>query len=353
MTSYPAAMRLRLPSMRLRVFAALLVALGLAGCGSSSSSSSPSSGLARDALPHLTHVTLILDFVPNAVHAGIYRAIAAGYYKRDNIDLRVIPPPSTSAPLALIDAGRADFALADGSDVATQIAQGRDAQAIMAIAQRPLGGLIALAREHLTSPRELEGRTVGITGVPSDTAVLDTTVGYAGGDPRRVHIANVGFNGAQDLVAGRIDAFTGFWPADGVQLTVDGHPVTTFKLDDYGGPAYPGLVAFTTRKLITGDPKLVRAFVNATVRGYQDTIRDPSRSLNDLIRLNPSVQREFAQASLRAYLPLFNNSGKVPFGTLQPHNIAALSRWMVAHRLISKPVRPQRYGTSYFLSSSN
>jgi ABC-type nitrate/sulfonate/bicarbonate transport system substrate-binding protein len=341
--------------MRTRALISVLAALALAGCasgGTPTATSVSSTPLAPGALKHPAHVTLILDFVPNAVHAGIYRAIAAGYYKRQNIDLKVIPPPSTSAPLALINAGRADFALADGSDVAAQIAQGKDAEAIMAIAQRPLGGVIALASEHLTSPRDLDGRTVGITGVPSDTAVLDTTVQSAGGDPSKVHVVTVGFNGAQDLVAGTINAFTGFWPADGVQLAVDGHPITTFKLDDYGGPAYPGLVAFTTQKMITGDPMLVRAFVTATVHGYQDTIRDPGPSVNDLIRLNPTIKRNLAQASLHAYLPLFNDGGRVPFGTLQPRNEAALSRWMVAHKLIAKPIRPQRYGTSYFLPSS-
>jgi ABC-type nitrate/sulfonate/bicarbonate transport system substrate-binding protein len=295
----------------------------------------------------------VLDFVPNAVHAGIYRALAAGYYRSENIDLRVIPPTSTAATLALIAAGKADFGLADGSDVATQIAHGRDANAIMAITQRPLGGLIALAAEQLTSPAQLQGKTVGITGVPSDTAVLDTTVASAGGDPAKVHVVTIGFNGAQDLAAGRIAAFTGFWPADGVQLQVSGHPITTFKLDDYGGPAYPGLVAFTTRSLIARDPRLVAAFVAATVRGYDDTLHNPGRSLDDLLALNPGLQRRFTQASLNAYLPLFDDAGKVPFGTLQTRNVAALSAWMVAHKLIGQPISPQRYGTNRFLAASS
>jgi putative hydroxymethylpyrimidine transport system substrate-binding protein len=332
---------------------AMLVAfaLALAGCGSAASSSQDAHAhaLARDALPSLTHATLILDYVPNAVHAGIYRALAAGYYRQENIDLKVIPPSSTSSTLALIAAGRATFGLADGSDVATEIAQGRDAVAIMAIAQRPLGGLIALASEHLTSPAQLAGRTVGITGVPSDTAVLDTTVADAGGNPAKVHVVDVGFNGAQDLAAGRIAAFTGFWPADGVQLQVNGHPITVFKLDRYGGPAYPGLVAFTTRSLVQHDPRLVSAFVAATVRGYEDTLRDPERSLNDLLALNPGLQRRFTQASLNAYLPLFDDSGRVPFGELQPKNVAALSAWMVAHGLIKHPFSPAGYGTNRFL----
>jgi putative hydroxymethylpyrimidine transport system substrate-binding protein len=333
-----------------RLGAAILAGLALTACGSTASiSSSTRAGLAPGALASPTHVTLVLDFIPNAVHAGIYRALAAGYYRQENIDLRVIPPTSTAATLALIAAGKADFGLADGSDVATQIALGHDAKAIMAVTQRPLGGLIALADEHLHSPAQLQGKTVGITGVPSDTAVLDTTVAAAGGDPTKVHLATVGFNGAQDLTAGRIAAFTGFWPDDGVQLQVSGHPITTFKLDDYGGPAYPGLVAFTTGSMIAHDPRLVAAFVAATVRGYEDTLRDPGRSLEDLLSLNPGLQRKFTQASLNAYLPLFDDSGKVPFGTLQTPNIAALSAWMVAHKLITSPISPARYGTNRFL----
>src|ERR1700722_4515560 len=187
-----------------------LLAVLLGGCGSSSSSTSggaaatdatapASAGHPTTALPHMTSVTLILDFVPNAVHAGIYRALAAGYYREQNIDLRVIEPTSTADTLKLIAAGKADFGLAEGSDVAGQIAAGRGAEAIMAIAQRPLGGLIALASEHLSSPAQLQGRTVGVTGVPSDTATLDTEVRAAGGDPAKVHVVGVGFNGAQDL----------------------------------------------------------------------------------------------------------------------------------------------------------
>jgi putative hydroxymethylpyrimidine transport system substrate-binding protein len=337
----------------LAFLAASLASLALVACGSGGSSTTPArTKLAVNALRAVTHATLILDFVPNAVHAGIYRALAAGYYRDENIDLRVIPPTSTSATLALIAAGKAQFGLADGSDVAAQIAQGRDAVAVMAIAQRPLGGLIALASEHLTSPAQLQGKTVGITGVPSDTAVLDTVVSHAGGRPANVHVVNVGFNGGQDLAAGRIDAFTGFWPDDGVQLAVNGHPITTFKLDSYGGPAYPGLVAFTTRGLIASDPRLVAAFVAATVRGYEDTVRDPSRSLHDLLMLNPGLQRRFTQASLDAYLPLFDDSGRVPFGTLQTKNVAALSAWMLQHKLIAHPISPSRYGTNRFLSGS-
>jgi putative hydroxymethylpyrimidine transport system substrate-binding protein len=332
-------LRARLP---LSALVTVLCALVFSACGGSGAQTAPSPSKPAP-------VTLVLDFVPNAVHAGIYRALAAGYYRQAGLQLRVVAPGATQDPVALVEAGRAQFGLSDGSDLATAIAHGGGAQAVLAIAQRPLGGLIALASSHLSSPAQLQGRTVGITGVPSDRAVLDTEVRHAGGDPARVHVVNVGFDGATALLAGRLAAFTGFVPADGVQLQVQGHPITPFRLDDYGGPGYPGLVAFAARRLIASDPALVRAFVGATVRGYEDTLRAPARSLSDLQAANTGLDRRFTSASLAAYLPLFTDGGRVPFGTLVPARISELSAWMVRNGLIAKPIAPQRYGSGGFL----
>jgi len=339
----------------------LALAISLTACGSAEpsakggGSSGAHTAIAQGALAKPTKATLILDFVPNAVHAGIYRALAASYYRRENIDLQVVQPTSTQETLKLIDAGKAQFGLADGSDVAGLIDEGGDAQAVMALVQRPLGGLIALASEHLTSPASLAGKTVGITGVPSDLAVLDTELRHAGVSPSRVHVVTVGFNGSQALLAGRIAAFTGFIPDEGVTLQASGHPITAFALDENGGPAYPGLVAFTTRRLIATDPRLVRDFVAATKAGYEDTLRDPARSLDDLLSSNPGLPRRLTAASLDSYLPLFSGSSsatttaKVPFGTLQSPNVAAMSAWMRQSRLIGAPISPERYGTNQFL----
>jgi ABC-type nitrate/sulfonate/bicarbonate transport system substrate-binding protein len=320
-----------------------LLAIALPGCAAAHRRN-PARAPARSA-----RAALVLDFTPNAVHAGIYRALAAGYYRRADLRLQVVQPGATVEPLALVAGGRAQFGLADGSDVAAAIARGGQEEAVLALVQQPLGGLIALASEHLRSPAQLQGRAVGITGVPSDRAVLDTEVRHAGGNPAAVRAVTVGFNGAQALLSGRVAAFTGFIPDDGVQLQVGGHPITPFWLDRAGGPAYPGLVAFTTRALARSDPALVRAFVAATVRGYEDTLRDPARSLADLLRLNPGLPRRLTAAALRAYLPLFADRGAVPFGALQPAHVDALSRWMRANGLISSPVGFARYGTDAFL----
>lgn len=322
--------------------AAAALLAGLASCGDDDASPSgpPAVALQDVRLAEREEATLVLDFVPNAVHAGIYRAVAAGYYEDVNVDLRIIQPTSTADTLKLIDAGKADVGLADGIDVAGQIDAGTGAQAIQAIVQRPLGGLVA--EEGIADPRELEGREVGVTGVPSDGAVLDTIVAGAGGDPAEVDVVTVGFNGPQALAAGRLAAFTGYWPADAVQLEETGTPVEVFALDDFGGPAYPGLVAFSTLDRIEGDAPLLRAIMAATAQGYDDAIEDPDAALDDLLDENPELQRDVTEAQLRAYRPLFRADAPA-FGVLDPTRLHELSSFLVARDLIDEPIEPERF----------
>ena len=217
---------------------------------------------------------------PGRSTPGSTRPLAKGYYEDEGIDLEIVEPTSTADTLKLIDAGKADFGIADGIDLATQIAAGRGAQGILAIAQRPLGGLITLTDSGIGSPAELEGRTVGVTGVPSDDAILDTIVAADGGDPAKVDTVTIGFNGVSNLENGNVDAITGFIPADGVQAEIDGYPTTSFAPDRFGGLVYPGLVVFSTEDQIAADPALMQGFVSATVSGYEDVIADPKSGLD-------------------------------------------------------------------------
>ena len=100
---------------------ALVAAACGGGGGSSSSTAAESSGggeAETGALTETTKATLVLDFIPNAVHAGIYRAERSRLLQEENIDLNVIEPTSTADTLKLIDAGKADFGIADGIDFA-------------------------------------------------------------------------------------------------------------------------------------------------------------------------------------------------------------------------------------------
>ena len=323
--------------------ATMALAVGVAACGSSDDDSgdsgSSTAGGTQDA-------TLVLDFVPGAVHSGIYEAVQKGYYEDNGINLKIIEPTSTADTLKLIDAGKAEFGIADGIDLATQISDGREAQGIMAIAQRPPGGLITLEESGITDPKQLEGQTVGITGVPSDTAILNTVMKDAGGNPDDADVVTIGFNGVQALESGKVAAFTGFIPADGVQVEADGYPTKSFPLDEYGGPSYPGLVVFSTESKIGDDPDLMQGFVDATIKGYQDALADPAQAIDALISQTQGIDKQLATKSFEAWTPLLGPADT--FGQFNQKNLESLSTFMVDNGLSDEPIAPDRYATTEF-----
>jgi NitT/TauT family transport system substrate-binding protein/putative hydroxymethylpyrimidine transport system substrate-binding protein len=307
------------------LLAAVLLLVGGAGCGG---------GGAEPGVP--TGATLVLDFTPNAVHSGLYAAREEGFYSGAGIDLDIRQPgESTDAP-KLLAAGRTDFAILDIHDLGIARERGLDLVGVMPIVQRPLAAVIARRDDSVRNPRDLQGRTVGVTGLPSDEAVVASEVSADGGDPARVDEVTIGFNAISALAAGKVDAATGFWNAEGVALRRQGVPIRIFKVDRYGAPPYPELILTTSRRTLDRDPGLVSSVVKATRRGYAFTEQQPARALDDLLAANPALDRAEQQAQLKVLLPDLH---PVPF---RPTVLHAWSNWDVTHGLLQRPVDVDR-----------
>jgi putative hydroxymethylpyrimidine transport system substrate-binding protein len=302
---------------------ALLAAAALAACGSSASSSSPSTRSA----------SLVLDFTPNAVHAGIYSAIAHHLDRDDGLHLKVVVPSATTDSIKLLDTGRVNFAILDIHDLAIARERGANIVGIMAIVQRPLAAVIAAPR--IRTPRQLERHPVGITGVPSDTAVLNSIVAGAGGNPHRVRTITIGFNAVPDLLAGRVSAATAFWSDEGVTIERRRPGFHDFRVDDFGAPRYPELVVCATRATLRHDRTLAGDLVQALVDGYGFTVRHPAQSAADLESAVPGLDPSLVRAELTALLPAFVGHGRV--GVLDPSTLQRWAAWEARFGIVTRP----------------
>lgn len=265
--------------------AAVLLGIALAGCGGDGAEPGAPEG-----------ATLILDFQPNAVHAGIYAAQANGHFEDEGIDLEIREPSSTADGAKLLETGRADFAVMDINDFGIARERGLDLVAIAAIVQRPLASVIARDRDQIRTPADLAGRTVGVTGVPSDDAVLDTVLRSARVDPGDVNRVTIGFNAVAQLAAGKIDAATAFWNAEGVQLRELGIPTREFRVDEFGAPRYPELL-LVTEAGARGD-ELAPRMIEALGDGYEVLGRSPEDALRDLLDQAPGLDADSMGAQL-------------------------------------------------------
>jgi len=305
------------------LLAAALALASVAGCGGSGAEPGAPKG-----------ATLVLDFVPNAVHSGVYAAEAEGFYQDAGVDLKVQPPgESTDAP-KLLGAGKVEFAILDVHDLGIAREKGIPLVGVMPIVQRPLAAVIARSDGRVRSPRDLEGERVGVSGLPSDEAVVDSEVEADGGDPAGVDEVTIGFTAVPSLAAGKVEAATGFWNAEAVSLREQGVPIRVFKVDQFGAPPYPELVLCTSEELLKSDPDLVDAVVSATRRGYELTEERPEAALSDLLEANQSLGLDHTEqkAQLQVLLPALHPK---PFDTAVLEEWAA---WDLQHHLLERPL---------------
>src|SRR5437763_4672010 len=255
--------------MRRTLLPVALVACALAGCGGASSSAGP---------PAPVTLRLALDFTPNAAHAPIYAAARTGADRRHGVRLEIVEPGSGSPDsLKLVASGRADVGVLDIHDLGLAAERGADIVGIAALVQKPLAAVIA--RAGIKRPRDLAGRTVGVTGLPSDVAVLNAVVSGDGGNFSAVKQHVIGFSAVPQMVAGNLDAVTAFWNAEGVILHTRGVKTSDFRVDRYGAPPYPEVVLFAKRSTVDQHPQRMRALVAALRDGVQAVHNDPQAAI--------------------------------------------------------------------------
>ncbi|HWD69488.1 MAG TPA: ABC transporter substrate-binding protein [Solirubrobacteraceae bacterium] len=311
------------------LIAAVLIGVFAAAGWAGSPPATAANGLAGSA-----SASLMLDFTPNAIHTGIYAALARRYDAANGISLQVRVPGASTDAISLLSAGRVDFAILDIHDLAIANAQGHHLVGIMAIEQRPLASVIAQPR--FKTPRQLDGQTIGVTGAPSDLAVLRSVVAGAGGKPASLRTITIGYNAVPDLISGKVAAATAFWNDEGVQLSHQKPPFNVFRVEDFGAPSYPELIVCATAAELKRQPALARALVHTLQAGYGYVLKHPEAGERDLVSQVSGLSRQAVSQQLRAELPAFLPRGGGRYGSLVPSVLAAWARWETRFGIVKR-----------------
>ena len=303
----------------------LIAAASIAvGCGGSSGAEDHSAQSA----------TLVLDFTPNPVHVGIYTALARHFDTAAGVKLHVIAPSASTDSIRLLETGRANFAILDIHDLAIARERGENIVGILPIVERPLAAVIS--QPAVTSPRQLIGKTVGISGDPSDTAVLDSIVAGSGGQPKQLKTITIGFNAVSDLLAGTVAGATAFWNDEGVTLNRQRPGFHVFRVENYGAPSYPELVVCATSKSLKADPARARAVVRALVRGYDLALAQPAVGQHALESQVPGLNHALDTAELAGLGTAFRGP-EGHFGVLDPALLHRWAAWEARFGIVKSP----------------
>jgi putative hydroxymethylpyrimidine transport system substrate-binding protein len=292
-------------------------------------------------------VTLTLDWTPNPNHVGIYDAHDTGLFARAGLDVAIRAPSDPTAPLKLVGVGRSDLAVSYEPELFLAATKKLPVVAVAAVVAQPLNSFMAI-EPQVRSLRELKGRTIGITGVPSDYATLDTALRSVGLTRKEVKVVSVGYNLLPALLAHRVDAVLGVYRnVEGIQLQLRGLHPTIIPVDRAGVPTYDELVLVANKNRLRADPgyrSMVKRFVGAFLAGTADAQAHPQRALEILAKVTASDAKLLARATA-ATLPLLGN------GCLNVRAWQRFDDWMHAQGLLKQPLPAAAVVDASFLPS--
>jgi putative hydroxymethylpyrimidine transport system substrate-binding protein len=294
--------------VRAAVLAVLLAAL--AGCGGSSGSA------------HSDRLDLVLDFFPNADHAGIY----AAPFAKHGLDVRIHAPSDPSAPLKLLAAGKADLAVSYEPEVLRARDKGLPVVAVAALVRVPLTSIVSLPRAGIRRPADLRGKTVGTAGIDYQSAYLKAIA------PAGVKQRNVGFDLVPALVSGKVDAVLGaYWNYEAVQLQQKGRNPRVIRIEQAGVPTYDELVIAANERDVSDHPDRIRKFLAALKEGTAELASNPGDAL---LKANPDLDPRLQRASVHATLPYFEPARGHPYGYMDPAAWRAFTTFMHSNGLL-------------------
>lgn len=248
-----------------------------------------------------TAITLMLDWTPNTNHTGFYVADALGYYDEANLDVEIIEPADLLVEQAL-DAGLAEFGIGFQEFTTYALVDGVEVVSVAAIIQHNTSGFVTIAEDNpISEPTDLAGLTYGGFGIPDlENAILNQLLSCDDATWNEADYLDIGFADVIELMSlNRVDFGWIFYGWQGINAEVDGLELDRVMLMDYADcvPDYYTPILLTTQDMIDDNPDIVRAFVQATARGYAHAIQNPTESADILLDAVPELNEELVHTS--------------------------------------------------------
>lgn len=251
----------------LRIALALIAALGvIAGAARGASPGAPA----------LERISVQLNWKHQFQFAGFYAATEMGYYRDAGFEPNLIEAQEGRDPIDAVLAGSADYGVG-ASELALRRARGERVVALATILQH--SPLVILAHKHTgDTVQSLIGRKLMI--MPHETE-LYAYLEREGVPLDRIRTVPHSFD-PQDLIKGRVDAISGYSTDEPYILRRAGLPFVALSPRSSGVDFYADTL-FTTETVVKRDPARVKAFLAATLRGWQYAMDHPAETADIIL----------------------------------------------------------------------
>lgn len=249
-------------------------------------------------------------WLDQAQFAGFYTANSKGYYSDQDLEVKLDPGGPDISPTQMVLSGANDFGVIGADQLVLAREKGAPLVALAVLYQKTPVALASLKETNINSPKDLEGKKVAVVYGKDEEVVYRSLLQKEGVDRSKIEETPLTFD-LNQLTSKKVDAIIVYETNEPTLLAQQGADVNVLKPRDYGINYYADTL-FTTEKMINEQPELVQAFVAATVRGWEEALRDKESAVNDVLAVNSTLNREHQKKLLEVSEPLLRgDDGKI------------------------------------------
>lgn len=299
---------------------------------------------------NLQKVTVILDWVPNTNHTGLYVAKDNGYFKEEGLDVEIIQPAEGSTA-TLIAAGKGDFGISYQEDV-TYARTSKDPLPIKAIAtiiQHNTSGFAAPVEKNIKSPKDFEGKTYGGWGSPSEVAILEALMEKDNADFSKLKMVDAGSEDFFAVTKKAIDFEWIFYGWTGIEAKLKNIPIDYIDI----GKLNPDLDYYTpviiaNENKLKENPEMAKKFLKAVTKGYEFTMEKPEESAKILLKNAPETDETLAIESQKYLKDQYKAEAK-RWGEMKESVWNNYTKFLLDRKLIEKDMKATEAFTNEYL----
>lgn len=250
----------------------------------------------------LTKVVFSLDFIPLGRHAPWYAAIAEGFFKEEGLDVTIIPSQGGAQVIQNVASGTANLGFMGVPEVTIARSTGAKLKMVAVIYQKqPIAVFSLQSGANVTSPKQLEGLTLGSGSGSFTPKILQGFMAGKGLDPSTLHVTDIAPPARPGaLITKKVPSIETFIMGKaGLEQAAEAahEKLQTFIPANHGLQLYSNGIGVTDAYL-SEHPQVVRGFVRAALKGWQFALAHPAKAAQDELKFVPSLKPKVILAEL-------------------------------------------------------